>query len=170
MAREVTSPHKTFLIDWTYAGSQCDGDRFFRIVTADYSRDAQCHPKIYDFAASAWVNSGDGWCNANDHSQYNCVAEGYGSNGWPSGAKGLRWHYATRNDPNGGANGGSCQGYWWTGWTSRHGSSSDVVENFNSWSGQNANVELFYKSSSDWQLAIVAVAGSTFHYLSLIHI
>jgi len=149
MFREVNAPHKTFMMDWLYDGSTCDGDRFFRIVTADYSRDAQCYPKIFDFSSNIWTQSGDGRCNNNDHSQFNCLARDGNFNNWPAGAKGVRFHYATRNDPNGNANGGNCNDNWWTGWTSGDGSSQDVIENFDAWTSRdNGDVEIFYKSSS----------------------
>ena len=149
MFREINSPHKTFIMNWLYNGSRCDGDRFFRILTADYSRDDECHPQIFDWSIYQWVQGGDGWCDLNDFSQFLCSAENARGNHWPNGAKGIRFHYATRNDPNGNADYGVCKDAWWTGWTSSRGSDRSVIENFDRWStNTNGDVEVFYKSSS----------------------
>jgi hypothetical protein len=144
MAREVNAPHKTFLIEWP---DTCSGEKFFKIVTGDFKGDTACFPKMYDFSSNGWVQSGDGWCNTNSHSQFNCVGQAYGGNSWPNGAKGLRFHWGSRETNN---DGGSCQQIydWWTGWTSGYGSDSGLVDNFDSWSGKgNGPVELFYRPS-----------------------
>merc|ERR1712070_170421 len=147
MARQLASPHKTFILDWQYSGSACTGEKFFKIVTGDYKGDTACTPKAYDFSTNAWGPSGDGWCNTNSHTQFNCVAESYASNGWASGAKGLRFHWGTRETANDGGSQVTGAWAWWTGWTSSYGSNSDIVDNFDSWDGTSGGtVEGFYRS------------------------
>eukprot|EP00664_Eupelagonemidae_sp_cell27_P009017 gene9017-4040_t len=98
---------------------------------------------MYDFSTGAWVPSGHGWCNANSHSQYGCVAEPHKSNEWPEGGRGVRIHYGSR-DASG--DGGSCAQIYehWTGWDGLYGSDQKLVGNFDSWSGKDGPVELFY--------------------------
>jgi hypothetical protein len=141
MARQVDAPHKAFIMEWP---TTCSGEKFFKIVTGDYSRDSACFPRMWDFSANAWVASGDGWCNVNSHTQFNCVAQAYGANSWPAGAVGLRFHWGARDTMNDGGN--TYSGAWngWTGWVGSYGSDSSLVDNFDSWSGKVAT-EVFYR-------------------------
>merc|ERR1712100_344706 len=120
------------------------------IVTGDFtSPDSTCNPKMYDFAAEKWVQSGDGFCNTNQHSQFNCLADRNDAGTWPEGARGVRFHWGTRETGNDGGSPYSSPWDGWTGWVSDHGSDSDLVDNFDSWTGKdNGPVEIYYRASN----------------------
>ncbi|MEY3011926.1 MAG: hypothetical protein RIT45_661, partial [Pseudomonadota bacterium] len=83
---------------------------------------------VWNWTKSAWQLMGNGSCNNNNHSQWNCEP--------PSG---IRFHFATRDWT---GNGGSSQNdgwTWFTGYNTGYGNLGELVKNWNGATNQTAH-------------------------------
>jgi len=89
MYREIGGAGRLHRYDFAQ-GSNVQGEDFVGAVTGDLGAE----PAVWNFQTSNWQLAGDGQCNNNNHSQWNCVP-----------TSGVRFHHATRDWSN---DGGSC--------------------------------------------------------------
>jgi len=97
-------------------GSNCAGNDFVGALTGDVG----CTVYAWNWTSKAWQSMGNGQCNNNNHSQWNCTP--------PSG---IRFHYATR-DWTGNGGGDQNDGWtWFTGYSDGYGNLAQLVKGWN---------------------------------------
>ena len=117
LVKETVAPYRQHMYDF---GDICPGpEDFLAMITGDRGGDV----KVWDWTESKWVANGEGRCNSDGHTQWNC-----------SPKSGVRFHYPTR--PFVQPAGGECHDKewdWFTGYSPRFGDLAKLVKN---WDGQ----------------------------------
>ena len=128
LAKETVAPGRIHKYDFKQ-GSNPQGEDFVGAVSGDLPATVAA----YNWVTGKWQSMGPGTCNANNHSQWNCIPP-----------QGIRFHYATRDwTGNGGSDNNTGWG-WFTGFASGYGDLSQLVKNWNGQYNQTAH-ELYFR-------------------------
>lgn len=114
---ETVAPFRMHKYDFKL-GTNPTGEDFVGTLMGDRAANVA----VWNWTTGAWVSGGNGNCNTNNHSQWNCTPP-----------NGVRFHYSTRNWA---ADGGSsvATGWdWFTGYATGYGDVAALVKN---WNGQ----------------------------------
>jgi len=124
LIKETVAPFRVHMYDFKQHTNPT-GENFVGTLTGDRGATVA----VWNWATQKWQSSGNGKCNGNNHSQWNCTP--------PSG---IRWHYATR-DWTGDGGGHSNSGWtWFTGYNEGYGNLSQLVANWNKAANKTAHI------------------------------
>lgn len=128
LIKETVAPFRIHRYDFKQ-GSNLADENFVGALTGDVGGTVA----VWNWATSKWESSGNGQCNSNNHSQWNCTP--------PSG---VRFHYATRDWQGDGGSSQNAGWTWFTGYNSGYGDLTKLVKNFDGQYNQTAH-ELYFR-------------------------
>jgi len=124
LVKETVAPFRQHMYDFKQHTNP-KGEDFVGTLTGDRGATVA----TWNWSTKKWQSSGNGKCNGNNHSQWNCTP--------PSG---IRWHYGTR-DWTGDGGGHQNSGWaWFTSYANGYGDLGQLVKNWNNAINKTAHV------------------------------
>jgi cysteine-rich repeat protein len=123
LVKETVAPFRLHRYDFKQ-GTNPQGEDFVGTLTGDRPATVA----VWNWTTNGWQSMGNGACNGNNHSQWNCTPP-----------NGVRFHYATR-DWTGDGGAFSNDGWsWFTGYNAGYGNYAQLVKNWNGAYNQTAH-------------------------------